>query len=381
MTERSRPDRSFRAESILVASGRPERAPGEPINPPVALSATYHAEGEPEYGREGNPTWAALEQTLGTLEGGRCAVFASGMAAATALLDDLPLGAAVVAPDNAYQGVRQLLAERERIGRLRVRLVPIADTEAAAAAIPGGDLVWIETPTNPHLEIADIEAIAGAARSHGARVVVDNTVATPLRQRPLELGATASLHSATKFISGHADLILGAVITDDEELAASLRSRRTLEGAIPGPVDAYLALRGLRTMALRVDRGEASAADLARRLAEHPGVARVRYPGLPDHPGHELAARQMSGFGALLSFETHGDADTADRVCAAVRLITNATSLGGVESLIERRARYPSEREAGVPETLLRLSVGIEHVDDLWADLEAALAAAGAARS
>jgi cystathionine gamma-synthase len=371
----------LRTESILVASGRPERSPGEPINPPVTLSATYHAEGEPEYGREGNPTWAALEETLGTLEGGRCALFASGMAAASALLDDLPLGAAVVAPQNAYQGVRQLLAERERTGRLRVRLVPIADTEAAAAAIPGAGLVWIETPTNPHLDIADIEALAAAASGKGARIVVDNTLAPPLRQRPLELGATASLHSATKFISGHADLVLGAVVTDDEELAASLRSRRTLEGAIPGPMDAYLALRGLRTMALRIDRAEASAADMAQRLADHPGVARVRYPGLADHPGHELARRQMSGFGALLSFETHGDASTADRVCAAVRLITHATSLGGVESLIERRARYPAEREAGVPETLLRLSVGVEHVDDLWEDLEAALATAGAASS
>jgi cystathionine gamma-synthase len=381
MTERSRPKRSLRTESILVASGRPERSPGEPINPPVTLSATYHAEGEPEYGREGNPTWAALEETLGTLEGGGCALFASGMAAASALLDDLPLGAAVVAPQNAYQGVRQLLAERERTGRLRVRLVPIADTEAAAAAIPGAALVWIETPTNPHLDIADIEALAAAAAGHGARVVVDNTLATPLRQRPLELGATASLHSATKFISGHADLVLGAVITDDDEVTASLHSRRTLEGAIPGPMDAYLALRGLRTMALRLDRAEASAADLAQRLADHPGVARVRYPGLANHPGHELARRQMGGFGALLSFETLGDAATADRVCAAVRLITHATSLGGVESLIERRARYASEREAGVPETLLRLSVGIEHVDDLWEDLEAALATAGVAAS
>jgi cystathionine gamma-synthase len=371
------PNRSLRAESILVAAGRPERAPGEPINPPVVLSSTYHSEGEPEYGREGNPTWAALEEALGTLEGGRCALFASGMAAASALLEDLPPGAAVVAPHNAYQGVRQLLAVRERTERLRVRLVPIADTEAAAASIPGADLVWLETPTNPHIEIADIEALANAARDDGARVVVDNTVATPLRQRPLELGATASLHSATKFISGHADLLLGAVITDDEDLAGALRSRRTLQGAIPGPMDAYLALRGLRTMALRVDRAEASAAELAQRLAAHPGVARVRYPGLADHPGRALARRQMSGFGALLSFETLGDADTANRVCAAVRLITNATSLGGVESLIERRARYPSEREAGVPETLLRLSVGIEHVEDLWEDLEAALAAAG----
>jgi cystathionine gamma-synthase len=373
MTERSRPHKSLRAESLLVAAGRPERAPGAPVNPPVTLSATYHAEGEPEYGREGNPTWAALEQTLGELEGGRCLVFASGMAAAAALLEDLPLGARVVAPGNAYQGVRQLLADRERTGRLQVQLVPIADTETAVAAIPGADLVWIETPTNPHLDIADITTLAGAAREHGTRVVVDNTVATPLRQLPLELGATASMHSATKFIAGHADLLLGALITGDE-LAASLRHRRTLDGSIPGPMEAYLALRGLRTMALRLDRAEASAAELARRLAEHPGVARVRYPGLADHPGHELARRQMSGFGALLSFETHGDADTAERVCAAVRLITNATSLGGVESLIERRARYPSERNAGVPETLLRLSVGIEHVDDLWEDLDAALA-------
>jgi cystathionine gamma-synthase len=205
-------------------------------------------------------------------------------------------------------------------------------------------------------------------------VLVDSTFATPLRQRPLEQGADLVLHSATKFIGGHADLLLGVVVTRDQRRRDELVHRRTMDGATPGALEAFLALRGLRTLAVRLDRAEQTAGELARRLAAHRGVTRVRYPGLPNDPGHELARRQMSGFGSMLAFETVGDANAADRVCARVQLITSATSLGGVETLLERRARYAGDAAAGTPPTLIRLSVGIENVEDLWRDLERALA-------
>ncbi len=204
-------------------------------------------------------------------------------------------------------------------------------------------------------------------------MLVDSTLATPLRQLPLELGADLVLHSATKFIGGHADLLLGAVLTRDPARAQDLIHRRQTDGSTPGALEAFLALRGLRTLAVRLDRAERSAGELARRLLTHPAVTRVRYPGLPEDPGHELAGRQMSGFGAMLAFETVGDAAAAERVCDRVELITHATSLGGVETLLERRARYPAEQAAGTPPTLIRLSVGIEDVEDLWSDLQRAL--------
>ena len=211
-------------------------------------------------------------------------------------------------------------------------------------------------------------------------MIVDSTFATPLRQRPLELGADLVLHSATKFIGGHSDLLLGVVVARASERAEALAHRRQIDGATPGALEAFLALRGLRTLAVRLDRSERTAATLAERLAAHPAVTRVRYPGLPDDPGHALAAAQMSGFGAMLAFETVGDAGTAELVCERSRLITHATSLGGVETLLERRARYPGDAAAGTPPTLIRLSVGIENVEDLWGDLERALDAALAAR-
>jgi cystathionine gamma-synthase len=332
-----------------------------------------------EYSRDdGTPGWEALEAVLGELEGGRATAFASGMAAAAAVFDLLPTGARVVAPTDCYTGVRALLAHGQRLGRWSVELVDVADTAAATAAAGRADLMWLESPTNPLLQVADLAAVCTAAKPAGARVAVDNTFATPLLQRPLDLGADIVMHSATKFLGGHSDLLLGITVAADPVLAAALRHGRELAGATPGALEVYLALRGIRTLAVRLDWAQRSAQELARRLAEHPAVSRVRYPGLADHPGHRIAARQMRGFGAVLAFDV-ADAATADGICERLSIISSATSLGGVESTIERRAKLPGQEH--LPPGLLRLSVGCEHVEDLWRDLTHALGdAAGDAR-
>jgi cystathionine gamma-synthase len=359
------------AETLVVRLGRDDPLPDGPLVTPVVLASTYHAGGPVAYGRGGNPTWTALEEVVGALEGGRALAFASGMAAISAVLEGLPVGAPVVLPAGAYQGTRTLLGDRAKLGRFEPRPVDPTDTRAALDACEGAALLWLESPTNPLLDVLDLAALCAGARERGARVAVDNTVATPLLQRPLDLGADVVVHSATKFLSGHADVLMGVAVTRDDAVHQGLLERRTLFGAVPGPLEAFLALRGLRTLPLRLERGQASAGVLAERLEEHPAVAGVRYPGLPSHPGHDLARRQMRGFGAMLSFEVDGDAATADRVCDGVRVVTHATSLGGIETLMERRNRWPAE--AATPPTLLRLSVGCEHVDDLWRDLDRAL--------
>ena len=387
----SGPDR--RPETAVVAAGRPH-GPGLPLNVPVVLASNFRAgPGGPSdevgggpsppgsvtvdgrgraYSRDdGTPGWEALEAVLGELEGGQATAFSSGMAAAAAVFDLLPTGARVVAPTDCYSGVRALLAHAQRLGRSSVELVDVADTAAATAAAGRADLMWLESPTNPLLQVADLAAVCTAAKQAGARVAVDNTFATPLLQRPLDLGADIVMHSATKFLGGHSDLLLGIVVAADPALAAALRHGRELAGATPGALEVYLALRGIRTLAVRLDWAQRSAQELARRLAEHPGVTRVRYPGLADHPGHRIAARQMRGFGAVLAFDV-ADAATADGICERLRIISSATSLGGVESTIERRAKLPGQEH--LPPGLLRLSVGCEHVEDLWRDLTHALA-------
>jgi cystathionine gamma-synthase len=366
-------ERDLRPETLAVAAGRPPLEPGAPLSEGVVFSATYRAGGDYGYGRTGNPTWLAFEAALGAIEGGFAVAFASGMAAATTLLETLPLGAKVVGPASGYFDVRAFLDNRGASGRLDVELVDLTDTEAVASACPGASLLWLESPTNPLLGIADLPVLIERAHAEGAQVVVDNTFATPLLQRPLDLGADLALHSVTKFLSGHSDLLLGAIVTRDEQCRDELVRFRAAYGGVPGPMEAFLALRGLRTLAVRLDRAQASAQVLAERLLAHASVERVRYPGLPGDPGHERARRQMRGFGAMLSFEVRGGAEAAERVCTAARLIAHATSLGGVETLMERRSRWAGEVEMGTPPSLIRLSVGIEHVEDLWADLEQAL--------
>jgi cystathionine gamma-synthase len=361
-------------DTLAIVAGRPPPAPDGPVNPPIVLSSTYHAGGPVGYGRDGNPTWTAFEEALGALEGGLALGFASGMAATAAVLELLPAAARVVVPSLGYYGVRALTAELARLGKLGVVAVDQTDTEAALAAADGAALVWLESPANPLLGIADLEALCAGARERGALAAVDNTFATPLLQRPLDLGADVVVHSATKYLGGHSDVLLGATVVRDPELNGRLANVRELFGAIPGPVEASLVLRGMRTLGVRLARAQASAAVLAGRLSDHAAVERVLYPGLPHHPGHALARAQMSGFGAMVSFEVRGGAESAERVAAACRVITHATSLGSVETLIERRRRWPGESPE-VPESLLRLSVGCEDVDDLWADLARALSA------
>ena len=283
----------------------------------------------------------------------------------------------MIAGQAVYSGTSALLDEQLTLGRISVRRTDLDDTTAATAVIradPRPALVWLETPANPLVTVTDVAALAEAAHQVGARVVVDNTWNTPLLLRPLEHGADVVVHSVTKYLAGHSDLLMGAVVCRTPELHAELEQRRRLTGGIPGALETFLALRGIRTLAVRMERAQANAGVLAQRLAGHPAVARVRYPGLPDDPGHAVAARQQDGFGAMLSFDVRGGVAAADRICAAVELITPATSLGGVESLIERRGRYPIDAANGTPDNLIRLSVGIEHVEDLWADLSQALA-------
>lgn len=361
------------AATLVTTLGRPAMEAGAPLNAPIVLGSTYRADGATAYGRDGNPTVTALEDAIGVLEGGICLAFSSGMSAIAAVLETLPGDAIVVAPKVCYFGVGELLADREKAGRLRPRTVDTTDPRAVLGALEGAALLWLESPTNPLLGIADLRELIKAARSLSVPVVVDNTLATPLRQQPLGLGATAVVHSGTKFIGGHSDLLIGVVVSSDPALMSTLEQRRAVDGGIAGPLEAYLALRGLRTLAVRLDRAEQNAIELAQRLLGNPRVSRVHYPGLPEHPGYAISAAQSSGPGAILSFEVAGTREEADAVCSRTRLIVHATSLGGVETLIERRARYASEVAAGTPDTLLRLSVGIEDVEDIWRDLEEAL--------
>jgi cystathionine gamma-synthase len=350
------PADTWSAATTAVAAGRPPHEPDQPLNVPITMASTYGATGDLEYGRYANPTWTAFEDALGALEGGRCLAFSSGLATVAAVLDLVGKDAVVVAPHHAYNGTVMQLADLESRGRLSARLVDISDTAAVVKACEDAALVWLESPTNPALEIADIETIAGAAREAGAYVVVDNTFATPLRQRPLTLGADLVVHSATKYLSGHADAMLGAAVTADDQVYDALKSRRDLAGAVPGTLEAWLALRGLRTLHLRVDRAESNARDLVDRLRSHDAVSEVRYPG----------------FGGIVSIVLAGGPDLADRLVRTTSLWIHATSLGGVESTFERRRRWKSE-PATIPDALVRLSVGVEDIEDLWTDLSRAL--------
>jgi cystathionine gamma-synthase len=357
-----------RPETLAIHVGRPPRTAHTPLNPPIALASNFYTE---HYAREeGSPAWQPLEEAIGQLEGGSTVAFASGRAAIAAVVEDLAVGARVVGPLSGYKWTRTLLHDHHERGRIHFEEVDTSDAEATVRACEGADLLWLESPTNPLVRVCDLAGICTGAAAAGVPVAVDSTFATPLLQQPLAFGATYSIHSASKFIGGHSDLLLGVATTNDETRLRRLRHVRAQLGATPGSLEAWLALRGLRTLPVRLESAQRNAMELATRLAAHPNVSRVYYPGLPDDAGHEVASKQMSGFGAMLAFEVMGSAAEADAVCAGVRIITHAKSLGGVESLIERRARSGGE---AAPESLLRLSVGCEHIEDLWEDLDQAL--------
>ncbi len=363
---------SLSVDSWLVSAGRERRA-GAPLNVPIMPASNFVLGAGRMYARnEGVPGWEALEEVLGGLEGGHAVSFASGMAAVAAIFDQIPMNALLVLPDDCYQGV-VALAEANQIRRgWRIERVAVTDTAGWVRRCAAADLIWLESPSNPLLEVADLDVICAAPRRAGSILGVDNTFATPLNQRPLRLGADVSVHSATKFIGGHSDLLGGVAIARDPALGADLRRSRVLAGATPGSLEVFLATRGLRTLALRLERAQRNAEVLAERLANHLQVSCVRYPGLRNHPTHAAARRQLAGYGTIISFDVNGAAGDADGVCNRLRLIQHATSLGAVESTIERRAVHAGQGH--LPETLLRLSVGIEAVEDLWEDLDQALA-------
>jgi cystathionine gamma-synthase len=369
--------RQLRPETIAVKAGRGPGRPGDPLGPPLVMASNYRAGGVPEYARtDGTPTWQAFEEAVGELEGGEAVAFATGMATTAAVFETLPVGARIVHPTVSYLGVRRLLRNHAESGRLKVTGVDVTDTDAVVAALDGADLLWVESPTNPLVGIAELGRLAAEAADRGIPCVADNTFATPLLQRPLEVGCDVVVHSATKLIGGHSDLLLGVAVARDREWAERLRGVRHDTGATPGGLETWLALRGLRTLPVRIERMQATALAVAERLRDHTQVRAVHYPGLPEDPGHELASRQMDGFGTMLAFQVEGGSERADALCAAVELIINATSLGGVETLIENRAAAPGEEH--LPDGLLRLSVGCEHPEDVWADLDAALTASAA---
>jgi len=367
-------DPSFREATRVVRAGLPEAEQGSAFLGGPTFAAPFHFRGDPAssdyvYGRYGNPTWTAYESALGELEGGDVVLFSSGMAAAAAvLLPRLRPGDVLVAPADCYMGVRSLIRRHLAERGVEARLVPTADP-GFAAAIEGASLVWLESPSNPGLDVCDLRQLIDAAHAAGAPVAVDNTFATPLGQRPLELGADFSMASASKYLSGHADIVLGYVAARDPAEAERLVDWRIHAGAIPGPFEVWLAHRSLATLDMRVARACATASALAERLAARDDLGNVRYPGLESDPAHELAARQMSRFGSIVCF-TLESGERAEHFLASCRLVNEATSFGGVHTSAERRARWGGD---DIAEGFVRLSVGCEDPADVITDVEQAL--------
>ncbi|SEC63200.1 cystathionine gamma-synthase [Streptomyces sp. TLI_105] len=356
------------------------------VVPPIYQVSTYKQDGVGglrggyEYSRSANPTRTALEENLAALEGGRRGLaFASGLAAEDCLLRALLApGDHVVIPNDAYGGTFRLFAKVVQRWGVDFSVANTSDIESVRGAVNDRTkLIWVETPSNPLLGITDIEAVAGVARQAGVKLVVDNTFASPYLQQPLALGADVVVHSLTKYMGGHSDVVGGALVTADEALGEELAYHQNAMGAVAGPFDSWIVLRGIKTLAVRMDRHSENATKIAEMLTQHPKVTQVLYPGLPEHPGHEIAAKQMRSFGGMISFRVQGGEDAAVEVCNRAQLFTLGESLGGVESLIEHPGRMTHASVAGslleVPADLVRISVGIENVDDLLADLRQAL--------
>lgn len=373
------------ATKAIHAGYRPDPATGA-VNAPIYASSTFAQDGVGglrggfEYARTGNPTRAALEAVLAAIEEGAYGrAFSSGMAASDcALRAMLRPGDHVVIPDDAYGGTFRLIDKVFTQWNVGYTPVALTDPDAVAAAItPQTRLIWVETPTNPLLSIADIAALAELGKRSSVKVLVDNTFASPALQQPLTLGADVVLHSTTKYVGGHSDLVGGALVTNDQELDDAFAFLQNGAGAVPGPFDAYLTMRGVKTLVLRMQRHSENALAVAEFLAGHPAVSTVLYPGLPNHPGHQVAARQMSGFGGMVSVRMRAGRQAARDLCARTKVFILAESLGGVESLIEHPSAMTHASTAGsqleVPDDLVRLSVGIEDVADLLGDLEQAL--------
>ncbi|MBL9024960.1 MAG: cystathionine gamma-synthase [Myxococcales bacterium] len=379
--------RSLALETLAVHAGQPADPTSGAVMMPIVLASTFaqRSPGEHqgfEYSRSGNPTRNALEACLAALEGGKHGfAFASGLGASTTVLHTLKPGDHVLSGDDVYGGTFRLLDKVLAPMGVASSFVDLSDPQAVARSMrPETKLVWLETPTNPMLKIFDIGAIAEIAKKRGARVLVDNTFATPVLQSPLALGADIVLHSTTKYLNGHSDVVGGAVVTSDEAFAERLRFLQNAMGAVPSPFDCYLVLRGIKTLSVRVERATASAANIAERLRAHPKVERVYYPGLETHPNHAVAKKQMRGFGAMISFVLRGGLEPSRRFLSALEIFACAESLGGVESLAEHpaimtHASVPAEQRKtlGIDDGLCRLSVGVEALSDLWADIEGAL--------
>ncbi|MFJ2443255.1 MULTISPECIES: cystathionine gamma-synthase [unclassified Streptomyces] len=373
-------------ETLAIHAGNTADPLTGAVVPPIYQVSTYKQDGVGglrggyEYSRSANPTRTALEENLAALEGGRRGLaFASGLAAEDCLLRTLLApGDHVVIPNDAYGGTFRLFAKVFSRWNIDFSVADTSDPAAVRAALtPRTKAIWVETPSNPLLGITDIAGLAGIARTAGVKLVVDNTFASPYLQQPLALGADVVVHSTTKYMGGHSDVVGGALVVDDLELAEELAYHQNAMGAIAGPFDAWLVLRGIKTLAVRMDRHSENATRIAEMLTQHPRVSKVLYPGLPDHPGHQVAAKQMKAFGGMISFQVTDGEEAAVEVCDRTKIFTLGESLGGVESLIEHPGRMTHASAAGspleVPADLIRLSVGIESVDDLLADLKQAL--------
>jgi cystathionine gamma-synthase/cystathionine gamma-lyase len=385
-------DRKLGLDTLAIHAGQAADPTSGAVMTPIVLSSTFAQDGPGrhkgyEYSRSGNPTRNALEACLAALEGGTHGfAFGSGCGATTTLLHALGAGGHAVSGDDVYGGTFRIFDKVMRPLGLESTFVDMTDPDHVKKALrPNTKLIWLETPSNPLLKIFDIRAIAEIGKAAGVPVFVDNTFATPILQKPLDLGATAVVHSTTKYINGHSDVVGGAVVTSDAGLAERLRFLQNAMGAVPSPFDCYLVLRGLKTLPVRMRQHVASAAALAERLTKHPSVRRVYYPGLKSDPGHALATRQMKGPGGMISFEIDGGLARAQKMLEKLTIFACAESLGGVESLAEHpasmtHASIPREirEKIGISDGLVRLSVGLESAEDLWADVETALKSASA---
>jgi len=339
-------------ETNAISGGRPDRYPDSPLNTPISLNSTYTAGGQWGYARYGNDSCKSLEETISLLEGGKTLAFSSGMSAISSLFSNIPVGSIVVASNQGYAGVNATMEKMHNEGKIIARFVDITNTGEVLANLEGAYMLWLESPTNPRLEVADLNRLIRSCNKTGVIVGVDNTFATPMNQKPLDLGADMSMNSITKYLAGHSDVLMGSISFNNNSLYDAVEFSRKINGTIPQPFEAWLALRGIRTFPLRFKKAESNAKELFKLISNHSKILKVYYPG----------------FGAMISFEVNASPEETEEICNRSKLIANATSLGSVESLWERRRRWPLESHL-VSESLIRLSVGCEDVQDIWNDI------------